>query len=265
MNRVTDPLENRWQAFRDGLLELVSPAPLYLVTVGFFVSLFVDWVQVQFQCCFTSTETVWTIRDSVREPRTATSSFTQHLSSDWVHGLKVFLNINACVYWNPMLNRQRKITLAAVLGWRYSEGREVVNPGTAYLPNEFACTAPGCISPLPFLAAPALAWVGLARTSWSTAWSARLPTRAPSTSLALRCTSDASVTCWFRPRSVSPVLCAPWSGVRRHFFFFFFGQHSCWLFNSPCGRNALGLSKTMVCSPLGMQWRVLGGWYGAKP
>ena len=42
MNRVTDPLENRWQAFRDGLLELVSPAPLYLVTVGFFVSLFVD-------------------------------------------------------------------------------------------------------------------------------------------------------------------------------------------------------------------------------
>ena len=64
-----------------------------------------------------------------------------------------------------MLNQQRKITLATVFGWRYSEGWGVVNPGTAYLPNEFACTAPGHTSPLPFLAAPVLVWVGLARTS----------------------------------------------------------------------------------------------------
>ena len=34
---------------------------------------------VQVQCCFMSTETVRTIRD--REPRTATSTFTQLLSS----------------------------------------------------------------------------------------------------------------------------------------------------------------------------------------
>ena len=35
---------------------------------------------VQVQCCFTSTETVRTIRDG--EPRTSTSTFTQRLSSD---------------------------------------------------------------------------------------------------------------------------------------------------------------------------------------
>ena len=39
-----------------------------------------DWPQVQVQCCFTSTETKRTIRD--REPRTATSTFTQLLSSE---------------------------------------------------------------------------------------------------------------------------------------------------------------------------------------
>ena len=32
------------------------------------------------QCCFTSTETVWIIRDG--EPSTATSTFTQLLSSE---------------------------------------------------------------------------------------------------------------------------------------------------------------------------------------
>ena len=37
-------------------------------------------VQVQVQCCFTSTETVRTIKDG--EPRTATSTFTQLLNSD---------------------------------------------------------------------------------------------------------------------------------------------------------------------------------------
>ena len=38
---------------------------------------------VQVQCCFTSTETVPTIRDG--EPRTATSTFTQLLNSDYHH------------------------------------------------------------------------------------------------------------------------------------------------------------------------------------
>ena len=37
------------------------------------------WSLLSFQCCFTSTETVQTIRD--REPRTATPSFMQLLSS----------------------------------------------------------------------------------------------------------------------------------------------------------------------------------------
>ena len=36
--------------------------------------------QVHVQCCFTSTETIRTIRD--REPRTVTSTFTQLLSSE---------------------------------------------------------------------------------------------------------------------------------------------------------------------------------------
>ena len=35
------------------------------------------------QCCFTSTETIRLIRDG--EPRTATSTFTQLLSSKYVH------------------------------------------------------------------------------------------------------------------------------------------------------------------------------------
>ena len=39
-------------------------------------------VQVQIQCCFTPTETIMTIRDG--EPRTATSTFSQLLSSDSV-------------------------------------------------------------------------------------------------------------------------------------------------------------------------------------
>ena len=34
------------------------------------------------QCCFTSTKTIKTIRDG--EPRTATSTFTQLLGSDWM-------------------------------------------------------------------------------------------------------------------------------------------------------------------------------------
>ena len=37
-------------------------------------------VVLQIQCCFTSTETVWAIRDG--EPRTATPTFTQLLSSE---------------------------------------------------------------------------------------------------------------------------------------------------------------------------------------
>ena len=40
--------------------------------------------QVQVQCCFTSTETIRTIRDG--ETRTATSSLTQLLSSDEYFG-----------------------------------------------------------------------------------------------------------------------------------------------------------------------------------
>ena len=36
----------------------------------------------QVQCCFTSTETIRTIRDG--EPRTATSTFTQLLSSEYL-------------------------------------------------------------------------------------------------------------------------------------------------------------------------------------
>ena len=43
-----------------------------------------EYVQVQVQCCFTSTETIRTIRDG--EPRTATSSLTQLLSSDEYFG-----------------------------------------------------------------------------------------------------------------------------------------------------------------------------------
>ena len=56
------------------------------------------WVFEQFlpssvQCCFTSTETVGTIRD--REPRTATSTLTQLLSSDdsYIHS-SLLLNVH---------------------------------------------------------------------------------------------------------------------------------------------------------------------------
>ena len=48
------------------------------------------WHYVQVQCCFTSTETIKTIWD--REPRTATSTFTQLLSSDTMFKFSVALH-----------------------------------------------------------------------------------------------------------------------------------------------------------------------------
>ena len=45
--------------------------------------------QVRVQCCFTSTETIRTIRDG--EPRTATLTFTQHLGSDGLQFVSVLL------------------------------------------------------------------------------------------------------------------------------------------------------------------------------
>ena len=48
--------------------------------------------EVQVQCCLTSTETIRTIRDG--DPRTATSTFTQLLSSEQGDDE---LSINSCV------------------------------------------------------------------------------------------------------------------------------------------------------------------------
>ena len=63
----------------------LTPSYLSLVLVmmmwGFNVfSCWADILGTKLQCCFTSTETIWTIRG--RKPSTSTSTFTQFLSSD---------------------------------------------------------------------------------------------------------------------------------------------------------------------------------------
>ena len=51
---------------------------------------------LQIQCCFTSTETIRTIRDV--EPRTATSTFTQLLTSAWQDGRRVIWTIRVVTF-----------------------------------------------------------------------------------------------------------------------------------------------------------------------
>ena len=51
-------------------------------------------VSVQVQCCFTSTETIRTVKD--REPRTATWTLTQHLSSDCL-GIVIIISVSISI------------------------------------------------------------------------------------------------------------------------------------------------------------------------
>ena len=67
---------------------------------------------IQVQCCFTSTETIRTIRDG--EPRTATSTFTQLLSSERGgsgEGAKVLLykKLSSSRKWRPPPQNSRHL------------------------------------------------------------------------------------------------------------------------------------------------------------
>ena len=63
---------------------------------------------VRGQCCFTSTETVRTIRDG--EPRTATSTFTQIMSSGLVSECHYGLGHSCCLVWLTVAEGSRLLS-----------------------------------------------------------------------------------------------------------------------------------------------------------
>ena len=81
LRRAPTALDLHWRCIVSGQTRGDKECPLNVFTnYGFLFAVVV--VKVQIQRCFTPTETIMTIRDG--EPRTATSTFTQLLSSDRV-------------------------------------------------------------------------------------------------------------------------------------------------------------------------------------
>ena len=69
------------------------------------------------QCCFTSTETVRTIRDGDSEPRTSTSTFTQLLSSVlWVCSMLLYVHRDRTDYQGRGEPRTSTSTFTQLLG-----------------------------------------------------------------------------------------------------------------------------------------------------
>ena len=75
-----------------------SRPPRYFTGVKFYA----DSTEVHVQSCFTSTETISTIRDG--EPRTATSTFTQVLNSDPLETKVILMRLNSSSFFFPFFS-----------------------------------------------------------------------------------------------------------------------------------------------------------------